>query len=388
MSFPKDWEIESINRVTKVGAGGTPSTLNLTYWENGSIPWMSSGELHQKQILDVVGRITELGLKNSNARILPRYCVLIGLAGQGKTRGTVAINMVELSTNQSVAAIYPSPKIDPFYLYHNMDSRYQELRKLSTGEGGRGGLNLQIIGDFLIPLPPLEEQKRIAALLGAQDRQIEALSAFIALRQRQFRGLVQALISTPAKTGRWNMVELGEIMIESRTPAIHNDPKKRLSVKLHLKGVERREYRGTEALDSTVYFSRKKGQFIYGKQNIFRGALGIIPNDLDNYESTQDLPTFDISPNVNTQWFYYFFSRKIFYTNLESLASGTGSKRVHPVDLYKIPIPLPSAEEQERIASILGAAQRLIACLERKRELCLRRKKGLMQVLLTGKVRV
>jgi len=106
---------------------------------------MNSGELHLKRVLDVEGRITEYGLKNSATKLIPEKCVLIGLAGQGKTRGTVALNMVQLCTNQSIAAIIPCEEVSSDYLYHNLDMRYKELRSISTGEGGRGGLNLTLI---------------------------------------------------------------------------------------------------------------------------------------------------------------------------------------------------------------------------------------------------
>jgi type I restriction enzyme S subunit len=95
-------------------------------------------EVYFKFVSEVAGRITEDGLKNSSAKLIPKKCVLVGLAGQGKTRGTVAMNLVELCTNQSIDAIFPSAALVPEYLYYNLDMRYEELRELSTGEGGRG----------------------------------------------------------------------------------------------------------------------------------------------------------------------------------------------------------------------------------------------------------
>ena len=135
--------------------GGTPSTLKQEYW-NGNIKWMSSGELNLKFIYDVQGRITDLGLKNSSTKIIPEQCILIGLAGQGKTRGTVAINFIELCTNQSVAAILPNFEcFKPMFLYYNLDNRYEELRSLSTGSSGRGGLNLNILKNISSLFPIL-----------------------------------------------------------------------------------------------------------------------------------------------------------------------------------------------------------------------------------------
>ena len=172
--IPEDWEICLVKDFTSSIAGGTPSTLIKEYWD-GSVPWMSSGELHHKRIYNVEKKITELGLQESSAHLIPNGCVLIGLAGQGKTRGTVAINEIVLSTNQSIGAILPSSNHNSDYLYHNLDNRYFELRSQSTGDGGRGGLNLRILNNLLIPFPPLPEQKAIAKVLSDMDIEIETL---------------------------------------------------------------------------------------------------------------------------------------------------------------------------------------------------------------------
>lgn len=187
------WKVQKIEQVSECIAGGTPQTTNPSYW-GGTVRWMVSGELNLKTVTEVEGRITEKGLLSSNARMLPRKCVLIGLAGQGKTRGTVAINTVELCTNQSIAAILPAPAFIPEYLYHNLDARYDELRGLSTGDGGRGGLNLNIIKSLSIPLPSINEQCAIAAVLTTADYEIRALEAKAHALEHQKKGLMQKLL--------------------------------------------------------------------------------------------------------------------------------------------------------------------------------------------------
>jgi len=117
------------------------------------------------------------------------------LAGQGKTRGTVAINMVELCTNQSIAAIFTSHQFIPEYLYFNLDSRYDELRNLSTGEGGRGGLNLRIINSLMIPLPSLSEQQAIATILSDMDAEIVALEQKRDKVRALKQGMMQELLT-------------------------------------------------------------------------------------------------------------------------------------------------------------------------------------------------
>lgn len=199
--FSATWESKPISEFTECVAGGTPSTFIPEYW-GGSVKWMSSGELHKKRIKDVEGRITLRGLRESSAILIPPASVLLGLAGQGKTRGTAAITKVVLSTNQSIAAILPNSSFNSEYLYHTLDSRYDELRGISTGQGGRGGLNLGIIGSIHIPFPPIKEQEAIAMALTDMDGEIAALEHRLEKTRQIKKGMMQQLL-----TGRVRLIE-------------------------------------------------------------------------------------------------------------------------------------------------------------------------------------
>jgi type I restriction enzyme S subunit len=194
------WDVKQVREFADCVSGGTPSTLRPEYW-GGSIRWMSSGELNLRRVNEVQGRITQEGLRNSSAKMIPAGCVLIGLAGQGKTRGTAAVNMVALCTNQSIAAILPTAAFASEYLYHNLDARYQELRELSAGGGGRGGLNLTLIRSLPVPFPSLPEQTAIATVLSDMDAEIAALEAKLAKARHIKQGMVQNLL-----TGRIRLV--------------------------------------------------------------------------------------------------------------------------------------------------------------------------------------
>ncbi|MEG3692832.1 restriction endonuclease subunit S [Vibrio coralliirubri] len=192
--IPEDWDVEKVNGFTDCTAGGTPSTKISSYW-GGNNPWMSSGELHLKRVYDVAERITDIGLESSSTKYIPKDSVLMGLAGQGKTRGTVAISKITLCTNQSIAAIFPSEKHSTDYLYYNLDHRYEELRGLSTGDGGRGGLNLSIIRNLKIPFPKLEEQSAIAITLSDMDEEIQALKQRLSKTRQIKQGMMQELLT-------------------------------------------------------------------------------------------------------------------------------------------------------------------------------------------------
>ena len=101
--------------------------------------------------------------------------------------------------------------------------------------------------------------------------------------------------------------------------------------------------------DNTQYYIRRAGQFIYGKQNFFNGAIGIVPKKLDKYESTKDVPAFDVSSDVNVDWLYYYIARPEIYKPQEALCTGTGSKRFHVNNFYNLSLAIPKMDEQIKI---------------------------------------
>lgn len=155
------WEQRKVSDIATITAGGTPSTSKPSYWKPKEIPWLSSGEVHKKYVTETDNMISEEGLNNSSAKWIEEGSVLIALAGQGKTRGTAAIARIPLTTNQSIAAIKFDESVSPDYAFQNLDSRYDELRNISSGDGTRGGLNKQLLSDLEITLPTLEEQKKL-----------------------------------------------------------------------------------------------------------------------------------------------------------------------------------------------------------------------------------
>ena len=180
--FTDAWEQREVSNVAMISTGGTPSTAINEYWNPKQVPWLSSGEVHKKYITYTDDKISNEGLNHSSARMIKQNSVLIALAGQGKTRGTVAINRISLSTNQSIAAMTFAPDICPEFVFSNLESRYDELRKVSSGDGTRGGLNKQLVSEIQIPYTSLNEQRKIGQFFTHLDR-------LITLHQRKLEKL-------------------------------------------------------------------------------------------------------------------------------------------------------------------------------------------------------
>lgn len=188
------WRKERIKDVsTKIIAGATPSTKIKDFW-NGNISWMSSGEINKRIIFETEVKISQLGYESCSTKIVPPKSVLIALAGQGKTRGMVAVNEIALCTNQSLASVIPK-NIDYKFLFYFLDSKYSDLRMISSGDGSRGGLNLEIISNYEIYLPTLFEQKIIAQVLSTADKEIALIKSSIEQEKQKKKTLAQLLLT-------------------------------------------------------------------------------------------------------------------------------------------------------------------------------------------------
>ena len=182
--FTDTWEQHKLGDHSEIVAGGTPNTGHPEYWNPKEIPWMSSGEINNKVIYSTDNMISKIGFSNSSAKWVKEKSVLIALAGQGKTRGTVAISEIPLTTNQSIAAIQPDSFLYYKFLFQNLEERYNELREVSSGDGTRGGLNKQIISDLEVLAPEIQEQIKIGDFLCGID-------TLITLHQRKYDKLTK-----------------------------------------------------------------------------------------------------------------------------------------------------------------------------------------------------
>lgn len=158
-----------IKNFTKVVSGGTPDRKNPTYWKNGNIKWIKTTELKNKIITETEEKITELGLKNSSAQIVPKNTILIAMYGQGKTRGMTGYLLTEACTNQACACILPSSQINTKYLWQVIIMCYEKIRNLAKG-GNQPNLNSELIKNFPILSPPLDLQNQFAEFVEQTEK--------------------------------------------------------------------------------------------------------------------------------------------------------------------------------------------------------------------------
>ncbi len=394
--IPEEWETLYIHQITEISTGATPSTNINEYWENGTIRWMSSGELNNKIIYDVNGRITQKGYDNTGTHMLPKNCVLIGLAGQGKTRGTAAYNKVELCTNQSIAAILPNSKYESKYLYFYIDSLYDKLRLLSAGDGGRGGLNKQILQNLEIAMPPLNEQRRIASALTSIDNLIASLGKLIKKKKNIKQGAMQQLLTGKTRlkgfTEPWVYRKISEIATTSSggTPSrsipnyYYGDIKWFTTTELKDNYLyDSVEHITREALNNSSAKMFSANTILMAMYGATIGKLGVLKEPSTTNQACCAIKCNDI---VEIFLFYILlYNRK----SIIEKGCGAGQPNISQAIVNELSFLVPPCEkEQQAIATILTKMDNEITALEAKRAKYEAIKQGMMQQLLTGKIRL
>ncbi len=243
--------------------------------------------------------------------------------------------------------------------YFETDKWHEEIYKIAV-EGARNhGLLNVAVGDFFNTKHVLptnnHEQEKIAKFLIEINTKIDLLENKHKAYQDFKKYLMQKIFAQELRFDdncQYKTKQVKDFLIESKIEGI-DDINKRLTVKLNLKGITVRESKTIEIEGATKQFIRKTGQFIYGKQNLHKGAFGIIPKELDGYLTSSDIPSFDFKGGIEPKWFYYYFARKSFYEKLENLSTGTGSKRISPKEFLNIKIIVPEFKEQHKIVCLL-----------------------------------
>ena len=393
--IPEDWDVRKIGDFTDATAGGTPSTSHPEYW-NGEILWMSSGELNKRRIHNVIGRITELGYNNSSTHMIPENCVLIGLAGQGKTRGTVAVNYVELCTNQSIAAIFPSKEHNSEYLYQNLWSRYEELRELSSGDGGRGGLNLTIIKNFPCAFPKLQEQNRIAEALSDVDELISSLEKLIekyksikaTCLQQMFpqKGETTPKMRLPGFTGAWEQRKAIDIADYSKGNGYSKGDLTDAGTPIILYGRLYTKYQF--AISEVDTFAVPRNGAVYSQGNeVIVPASGETAEDIARASAVEksgvllggDLNILRPFDFINPLFLALAISNGEPQKELAKKAQGKSVVHIHNTDIQEVTIAYPSRTEQDRIVSVFRQLDNLITLHQRELEKLQNIKKSMLE---------
>ena len=387
--IPIDWEVMRLGETGKVVTGNTPSRTDLSLW-NGDFCWATAKDFKEKYINDTVEKITEKGC--NGARLLPKGAILITCIA---SIGNNAIAAVPLATNQQINSIIVSDDFNNEWLYYQLDFYKQNLELLAS-KTAVPLINKSEFEKLKLPIPPLPEQQKIAEILSTWDDAITNCKTTINTLKDRNKGLAQQLLTGKKRLSgfndKWELKPLGDLLIYNpREVDKPNETFLALGLRSHGKGVFHKPDFEPSAIAMTKLYEVKENDLVVNITFAWEQAIAIASKKDEGGLVSHRFPTYTFNPKTATHLYFKFFILQSFFKSMLELISpgGAGRNRVmSKKDFLKLEVKVPKIEEQIAIAQVLETADQELKSYEAKLEALQLQKKGLMQQLLTGKIRV
>jgi type I restriction enzyme S subunit len=373
--------------IADISSGGTPSRSNPAYW-HGNLPWVKTTQIQNCIISkqDVDEWITEEGLKKSSAKMVPQGTILLGMIGQGKTRGQVGYLDFKACTNQNAATIVCNKQCDSWFIFQYLLFNYTNIRALSNSSG-QGNLNLGLVGIIPVLLPPLPEQKAIADLLSTWDEAIEKTEQLIAKKQKIYEAQLSKHLSLDVPERIKLKKFLKEVSKRNRDLSITQV----LSV-TNSKGFVRPEDQFDRQVASDNLSNYKivfKGEYAYNPSRINVGSIA----RLDGWDFGVLSPMYTVfeikkPSELHTDLFLHWLNSHEAKQRIKLSAQGSVRETVSFDDFCAIGFPKIDFNEQKALAEYFSLISAEIDILKALSEKYKTQKRGLMRKMLTGEWRV
>lgn len=422
-SIPEHWYLARINYFSKLRTGGTPNKDIVEYWENGTVNWMSSGEVNNEFIYETKNKITELGMKNSNASLLPVNSVMMALNGQGKTKGTVAVLKVETTCNQSLAAFMTDEKLLHYlYLYYFLKYNYKFIRGL-VGDGLRDGISMGLLKSLKVCVPTYDEQRAIGEFLYKKEQEIKTLivqkESLIRLLKQQYQSIITEAVTkglNPNVKMKSSGVEwVGEVPEHWLFTRL--DFVSRVKARLGWKGLKAEEYvedgyafLATPNLkernidfNNVNYITEERylespeimlevGDVLLAKDGSTLGIVNVVRILPKNATVNSSIAVIRPSEKIDSVYFYYYLKSTYIQDVINQIKDGMGVPHLFQADIKKFKILLPPMDEQVAIAKYLDdetlKLEQLVGKVKQQIEALKEYCQSLIYEAVTGKIDV
>ena len=386
--MPKGWkEIYLSESLQKISGGGTPSRINKKYWSTKGIPWVTVKDMKSRIINDSQEYITEEGLNNSSANLIPAGTVIIStrMAVGRSIRSTK-----DVAINQDLKALITGNDLSNNYLHYLIESKQGHLNRLGTGSTVKG-IVLSDLETLKVLLPPVEEQKKIAKILSTWDVAIEKLEKLIDAKKRRKKGLMQQLLTGkkrfPGFSEEWVEVHLENVchitMGSSPSSSEYNDNREGLPLiqgnadimnnrRISPKVYTRQITKTCDAGDIIMCVRAPVGEVALASQ---KSCIG------------RGVAAFKTKKEYRRNFIYFLLLYLEDYWGKYSQGSTFEAVNSKDIKSFKLFVP-QELNEQKKIGFFFKKFEEDMTIMDERIIFFKNIKKGLMQQLLTGKKRV
>lgn len=393
--FPNTWIETTIGEVAMIQGGGTPDSNNKKYW-NGSIDWFTPTEIGDKKyVYHSFRKITEKGLKDSSATLLPINTVLLtSRAGIGDA----SILKNEACTNQGCQSLISKESINHEYLYYLILSLKRVLEQNASGSTFLE-LSPRNLSKIQIPLPPLPEQQAIAEVLSDTDNLIQALEKQIAKKRLIKQGAMQKLLTPQEGWKKQKLGDVTELITKGTTPTSIGKEFQNSGInfiKVESLNEDGKFLKDSFAfIDDATYAALKRSQLKKNDLLIsIAGALGrtgIVKSNILPANTNQALAIVRLKKEANLylKYVYYYLRTSQMRKHFMEISVQGAQPNLSLQNISDIIIPYPTNRiEQIEIVDLLSTMDKEIESLKVQLLKYKELKQGLMQNLLTGKIRL
>ncbi|MBQ4503701.1 MAG: restriction endonuclease subunit S [Alistipes sp.] len=394
--IPQEWEVATLGKLVSITSGESPSLFNLR--DIGKYPYIKVEDMNNCEKYQADSR----EYTDDERVVIAKGSIIFPKRGAAITNNKVRIAACQLYMDSNMMAITPNDLVCGDYLYFKIT--YEQLFKIADTSTIPQINNKHII-PYKICLPPMEEQRKIAEILGVWDEAIEKQSRLIEKLELRKRALMQHLLTgrtrLPGFTTPWQKVKLGEIGKISSAGVDKKVNEGEVPVRLlNFVDVFYRDFIYNDELTHWVTAKPiKVEQCSVQKGDIFFTPSSEMPTDIaisavameDMKGVVYSYHIVRLRPHIEMDLHYraYAFKTDEFYKQAERICDGSGQRYVISQDGFRnMSIHLPSLPEQKAIAEVLTTADKEIASHRKKLDALRLQKRGLMQQLLTGKTRV
>ena len=411
--IPVDWEVAKLKRIaTGFYNGGTPDTTNKDYW-NGGIPWITGADFEDQKVKTIRRYITSDGVKNSATNVVPKGNLLIVTrTGVGK----VAIAPFDIAISQDITGvILDSQKASLEFIYWYIDFISTKLKSTIQGTSISGLLRGDL-EEIDLPLPAIAEQKKIAEILTTFVEAIDKTTQIIEKTKEVKKGLMQKLLTRGIGHKKFKKTEIGEIPEEWSLLTLEEIvPKARGSIKRGpFGGAIKKEFFVPEGYKvyeqkNVIYNDFELGDYYIDEDKFEElkdfqisqddlliscsgtiGRIVLVPRNVKKGIINQALLRITLDKEkMMPEFFKHLFETDSMQKKVISHTHGSAMKNiVSMTELKKIQLVVPSIEEQNKIVELINGVDSKVEDEQAYKSELGQLKKGLMQVLLTGKIRV
>jgi len=351
--LPQGWVECELKDIFDTSSGGTPKRGNPAYY-GGNIPWLKSGELNNGIVNEAEEYITEEGLKNSSAKLFPRGSLLIAL--YGATVGKLGVLDFDSTTNQAICCIYQNKNYDRDFLFYYL--LYKKEYLVNQGKGGaQPNISQEIIKALKIPVPPLNEQKRIVEKIEEEFVKIDEGVEKLKLTQEQFKQYRQSVLNQQFKIKHAETLTLNDVTTKIND-GTHKTP---TYVNVGIPFISVKDIKNKQIyFDDCKFITKEEHEVLYKRCNPEKGDVLITKSGTIGRTAVVDTDIiFDLFVSVallkpqrekiTSEFLMYTLDNYISHIDVKQDVKGGLIKNLHIEDIKKIKINLPTLDEQKQI---------------------------------------